>query len=74
MKITLDCVCVDIRTFGLYFAIYNVSILFDFTLSTTFSPIEAFVRGSMCLVYHFFSLIAFAFPSGGASSLILFPN
>ena len=54
MQITSDCVCVDIRTFGSYFAIYNVGILFDFTLLKTFSPIEAFVRDSLCLVYHFF--------------------
>ena len=54
MQITSDCVGVDIRTFGSYFAIYNVGILFDFTLLKTFSPTEAFVRDSMCLVYHFF--------------------
>ena len=73
LQITSDCVCVDIRTFGSYFAIYNVGILLDFTLLKTFSPIEAFVRGSMCLVFHFFLWLPWLFLRGVLQVLFCSP-
>ena len=73
MQITSDFVCVDIRTFGSYFTIYNVGILFNFTLLKTFSPSEAFVRGSMCLVFHFFLWLPLLFLPGVLQVLFCSP-
>lgn len=73
MQITSDFVCVDIRTFGSYFAIYNVGILFNFTLLKTFSPSETFVRGSMCLVFNFFLWLPLLFLPGVLQVLFCSP-